>query len=448
MHYFGIVIMLSRSLVVLGFCASLALNSAAIAAAPTVPPPSASVSDVTLAASKPAAQAKKKVPLKAKGKTKLSAKEQAAADKKLAGKAKAAEDKKLAKAKAAEEKKLAAAAKAKADEAAKKIAKAKAEKEKKLAEKAKADEAKKLARAKADEERKVARAKAESDRKAAKAQADEERKVAKAKALEDRRLAVEAKAKAVQEQRLAKQRADEERRVAIAKAADDARKAEIARLTSMEVVQTGNTGELRSEKIEAPKQVGLFAGLFGGSKIQRQSMLPETRALDAALEVKDAKRKFVVKPEFVPQTVEYSGYASGTIVIDTAAHYLYLIESSSRARRYAIAVGREGLQFHGSVKVGDKQEWPRWIPTKEMQQREPKHYGQYKDGMPGGGQNPLGARAIYLYQGGKDTHLRIHGTIAPESIGTNASNGCFRMINEHVMDLYKRVSPGTEVVIL
>ena len=74
-----------------------------------------------------------------------------------------------------------------------------------------------------------------------------------------------------------------------------------------------------------------------------------------------------------------------------------------------------------------------------MQKREPQKYGQYKDGMPGGGQNPLGARAIYLYEGKKDTHLRIHGTIAPETIGTNSSNGCFRMVNEHVMDLYGRV---------
>ena len=103
-------------------------------------------------------------------------------------------------------------------------------------------------------------------------------------------------------------------------------------------------------------------------------------------------------------------------------------------------MGREGLQFKGSVAVGDKQEWPRWIPTLDMQKREPKHYGQYKDGMPGGPKNPLGARAIYLYDGRTDTHLRIHGTNQPQTIGTSASNGCFRMINEHVMDLYRRVA--------
>lgn len=219
---------------------------------------------------------------------------------------------------------------------------------------------------------------------------------------------------------------------------------------AMNVAVTGNNGELRSEGATQPRRPsGLFAGLFGGATSpSMSSMLPETRALDAALEKKQAKRPFKVKPEFVPQEVQFSGYEPGTIVIDTSARRLYLVETYSTARRYAIAVGKEGLQFKGETTVGDKQEWPRWIPTKEMQEREPKHYGRYKDGMPGGGENPLGARAIYLYQGKKDTHLRIHGTIAPQTIGTSASNGCFRMINEHVMDLYSRVRMGTKVVIL
>ncbi|TPK90491.1 L,D-transpeptidase [Mesorhizobium sp. B2-4-17] len=220
----------------------------------------------------------------------------------------------------------------------------------------------------------------------------------------------------------------------------------------MNVALTGNNGELRSEtpgQKQTTSGSGLFAGLFGGQMSSSSiNYLPETRALDSALAKRDAKKPFKVKPEFVPQDVDFTGYEAGTIVIDTSARRLYLVESSSTARRYAIAVGREGLQFKGTVAVGDKQEWPRWIPTLDMQKREPKHYGQYKDGMPGGGQNPLGARAIYLYDGKKDTHLRIHGTIAPQSIGTSASNGCFRMMNEHVMDLYSRVRIGTKVVII
>jgi lipoprotein-anchoring transpeptidase ErfK/SrfK len=192
---------------------------------------------------------------------------------------------------------------------------------------------------------------------------------------------------------------------------------------------------------------GLFAGLFGGTT-SSMSMLPETRALDSVLRQQQAKKQFKVKSEFEPQEVNFTGYKAGTIVIDTNERRLYLVESAFTARRYAIAVGREGLQFKGMTTVGDKQEWPRWIPTKEMQEREPKKYGQYKDGMAGGPENPLGARAIYLYEGKKDTHLRIHGTNQPQSIGTSASNGCFRMINDHVMDLYRRVKMGTQVVIL
>ncbi|AZN99797.1 L,D-transpeptidase [Mesorhizobium sp. M9A.F.Ca.ET.002.03.1.2] len=295
----------------------------------------------------------------------------------------------------------------------------------------------------------------------AKIAADKE--AARAKAVESRKLAMRAAAKA---------KADAERQAFLAKKnkpaaladAKPARKAvkiiepvqpiapiqsaEPVSAEAMNVALTGNNGELRSEPVgQKPQSVGLFAGLFGGTS-SSMSLLPETRALDAALARKEAKRQFKVKPEFVPQEVEFTGYSPGTIVIDTSARRLYLVESSWTARRYAIAVGREGLQFKGTVAVGDKQEWPRWIPTLDMQKREPKHYGQYKDGMPGGGENPLGARAIYLYDGKKDTHLRIHGTIAPQSIGTSASNGCFRMINEHVMDLYRRVKVGTKVVII
>ena len=212
-----------------------------------------------------------------------------------------------------------------------------------------------------------------------------------------------------------------------------------------EVIASGNNGELRSEQRE--QTVSLFGGIFGGTP-QRSNLLPQTQALDSVLEERNRKGRFQVKSEFEPQTVAFTGYPSGTIVINTRERYLYLVESPNSARRYAIAVGRDGLEFKGSAVVGDKQEWPRWIPTKEMQAREPAKYGQYANGMPGGGQNPLGARAIYLYENGRDTHLRIHGTIAPETIGTNSSNGCFRMINEHVMDLYRRVPVGTQVVVL
>jgi lipoprotein-anchoring transpeptidase ErfK/SrfK len=510
---FGIVDMQFRSLLLLGFGVSLAFNAQAFAAQPVPASPAPEASAVVTVATKAEEEAlkkKKKAAADAKAKSKTAAKgktvltkqaataktDKAKADKEKLAKAKADKDKlaaakakadkvkvAAAKTKADEKKKLEAAAKIKAAEKLKLAAKAKAEKdkqlalakaekdkqlalakaerEKQLAAKAKADEIKRIAKAKADEERKIARAKEAEERKIARAKADEERRIARAQAAEERKLAqaqaaeqrrliAEAKLKAAEEKRLAKIRAEEERRAQIAAAAEAARQAEIARLVSMEVVQTGNNGELRSEAAvqAAPKKTGLFAGLFGGAPVQKQAMLPETRALDAALELREAKKKFNVPPEYEPTVVQYSGYPRGTIVIDTAAHYLYLMEGSNRARRYAIAVGKDGLQYKGQVHVGDKQEWPRWIPTKEMQAREPAKYGQYADGMPGGGMNPLGARAIYLYQSGRDTHLRIHGTIAPETIGTDSSNGCFRMINEHVIDLYRRVPVGTQVVVL
>jgi lipoprotein-anchoring transpeptidase ErfK/SrfK len=239
----------------------------------------------------------------------------------------------------------------------------------------------------------------------------------------------------------AKERRDAERAQA-AKAKLDAQRIE---RPVHAIVATGNNGELRSE-VTKQQNSDLFSALFGGTP--RPQLLPETRALDAALAAKEARKQFKVKTDYEPQEVAFSGYQRGTIVIDTSARYLYLVESSSTARRYAIAVGREGLEFKGKATVGDKQEWPRWIPTLDMQKREPRKYGQYKDGMPGGPDNPLGARAIYLYQGKKDTHIRIHGTNQPQTIGTNSSNGCFRMVNEHVKDLYSRVRMGTEVIVM
>lgn len=211
----------------------------------------------------------------------------------------------------------------------------------------------------------------------------------------------------------------------------------------VEVAAVSPPVELRSDTQER----GLFSALFGGPT----QMLPETQRRDAELRAREQQKgkKFKVKADFIPQVVDFdSNYARGTIVVNTSEKYLYLIESTGKARRYAIAVGKDGLKFKGTGKIQDKQEWPRWIPTKEMQERDPKKYGPYKDGMPGGPDNPLGARAMYLYQGKKDTHIRIHGTNQPWTIGTDSSNGCFRMVNDHVIDLYGRVRMGADVVVL
>jgi lipoprotein-anchoring transpeptidase ErfK/SrfK len=128
--------------------------------------------------------------------------------------------------------------------------------------------------------------------------------------------------------------------------------------------------------------------------------------------------------------------------------FLYFIESPFSARRYGIGVGRAGLEWSGEAVVGRKAVWPRWIPTKDMIKREPGKYGKYSVGVDGGPNNPLGARAIYLYRNGRDTYYRIHDTIEPWSIGKAVSNGCIRMRNQDVIELYDQVGIGTTVVVL
>lgn len=163
---------------------------------------------------------------------------------------------------------------------------------------------------------------------------------------------------------------------------------------------------------------------------------------------KVALKRYNIDPRYQAQTVSFSGYKPGTIVIDPSKYFLYLVETPTTARRYGIAVGKVGLEFKGKATVNAKREWPRWIPTKDMIERSPGQYSRYKNGMDGGPGNPLGSRAMYLFQGHKDTYIRIHGTTQPWTIGSPASNGCFRMTNEDVMDLYNRVQLGTEVVVL
>ncbi|MCC7320596.1 MAG: L,D-transpeptidase [Rubellimicrobium sp.] len=124
-------------------------------------------------------------------------------------------------------------------------------------------------------------------------------------------------------------------------------------------------------------------------------------------------------------------------------YHLYFILPGDRAIRYGIAVGQEGLFWTGAATIGRKVEWPSWRPTDDMIARNPGAYAQYANGMPGGPGNPLGARALYFYQGDHDTTIRVHGTNSPRSIGSSASNGCFRMYNSHVIDLYSRVPLGS-----
>jgi lipoprotein-anchoring transpeptidase ErfK/SrfK len=138
----------------------------------------------------------------------------------------------------------------------------------------------------------------------------------------------------------------------------------------------------------------------------------------------------------------------GTIIIRTNERALYRVMEDGKAMRYLVAVGKDGFNWSGVATVGMKRKNPTWTPPAEMIKRTPK-YAKWRNGMPGGiPQNPLGARALYLFKGGRDTMFRIHGTNAPSSIGTAASSGCIRMLNHEVIELYNKTPVGTKVIVL
>jgi lipoprotein-anchoring transpeptidase ErfK/SrfK len=161
-----------------------------------------------------------------------------------------------------------------------------------------------------------------------------------------------------------------------------------------------------------------------------------------------------VDPTYLRKSIYYpTADPPGTIVIDPQRHFLYLVEGGGRAIRYGVGVGRTGFEWSGVATVHDKQEWPDWYPPKEMIERQPEIRRMMSElqsgvGMHGGPRNPLGARALYLWQGSKDTLYRIHGTVEPWTIGKNVSSGCIRMINQDVIDLYQRTPIGARVQVL
>jgi lipoprotein-anchoring transpeptidase ErfK/SrfK len=158
---------------------------------------------------------------------------------------------------------------------------------------------------------------------------------------------------------------------------------------------------------------------------------------------------FVLAEEFLPREVRVrEQHAPGQILVFPRNYFLYHIFDTERAMRYGVGVGKAGLEFQGSAIIERKAEWPSWRPTPDMIRRDPDRYAQFADGVPGGPNNPLGARALYLYRDGADTYFRIHGTTEPSSIGRSVSNGCIRMLNEHVIQLYEQVPVGTPVTVL
>ena len=186
----------------------------------------------------------------------------------------------------------------------------------------------------------------------------------------------------------------------------------------------------------------MFSGALAGPALSQDSV-----GFDAGVTRPDpdpnANNPWGLHPRFMPIRVQHkAGLRSGDIHVDARARYLYHIGTDGTAMRYGVAIGRPGLYVPGVFRIGRKQEWPSWTPTSNMIAREPEIYGQFAGGVPGGPENPLGAQAFYLYEGSRDTYLRIHGTPQPWSIGTSASSGCVRMVNAHVIDRYASVDIG------
>lgn len=155
-----------------------------------------------------------------------------------------------------------------------------------------------------------------------------------------------------------------------------------------------------------------------------------------------------VDPRFLRQEVDFSpSQAPGTIVVDPGERFLYYVQERGRAMRYGVGVGRAGYQFRGAAYVGRKARWPRWTPTANMIAENPEKNRPWAGGMEPGLGNPLGARALYLYNNGRDTMYRIHGTNEPWSIGENVSSGCIRMFNQDAIDLYERTPTGARVFV-
>ena len=155
----------------------------------------------------------------------------------------------------------------------------------------------------------------------------------------------------------------------------------------------------------------------------------------------------LLQPGFRRQRVDYATIERpGTIIVDTAHRYLYLVAEDGKAMRYGIGIGRDGFTWSGRGEIRLKREWPTWTPPAEMIVRQPE-LEPYRNGMAPGLENPLGARALYIFQDGRDTLYRVHGTDDPATIGLAVSSGCVRLMNQDVIDLYSRVPVGSAIVV-
>lgn len=209
----------------------------------------------------------------------------------------------------------------------------------------------------------------------------------------------------------------------------------------------------------SPFADGLFEGFGGRAGEPRRSLARSDYGqvygrIDGERYPVEAFNYADLDPAFLRQDVAYTGHEQpGTVVVDPKARFLYRVNEGRRATRYGVGVGREGFGWSGEAKINMKRDWPDWVPPREMVARDPEIRAQLVStargrGVPGGPTSPLGARAMYLFADKGDTGYRIHGTTEPDTIGTNVSSGCIRMVNQDVIHLYHRTPQGAKVVVL
>jgi lipoprotein-anchoring transpeptidase ErfK/SrfK len=158
-----------------------------------------------------------------------------------------------------------------------------------------------------------------------------------------------------------------------------------------------------------------------------------------------------VPSKYYRRQVDYpTNEAVGTIIVDTKNFYLHLVQENGKAMRYGVGLGRAGFEWAGRARIGWKQEWPKWTPPDEMIARQPElhKYSAENGGMPPALDNPLGARALYIFNGNTDTLFRLHGTLEEWSIGKAVSSGCVRLLNQDIVDLYNRVPTNSPIIVV
>lgn len=195
----------------------------------------------------------------------------------------------------------------------------------------------------------------------------------------------------------------------------------------------------------APRAVKPAAPYLDPSYISMYRAMPAERFPLPAINLKK------VQGRYYRQQVDYpTSERVGTLIVDTSSYHLYLVQEGGKAMRYGVGLGRAGFEWSGRAEIARKAEWPKWTPPDEMIEREPEleQWSWRNGGMPPGLENPLGARALYIYEDGKDTLYRLHGTAEYWTLGTAVSSGCVRLMNQDVIDLYNRVPVGSSIIVL